>query len=153
MSDIELEDLYQEVIVDHSRRPRNFRRLETATRQAEGFNPLCGDKVKVYIDIENDMIRDVSFEGEGCAISKASASLMTEAIKEKSTADVERLFSRFRDLATGIGNGTGLGKLAVFSGLRGFPMRVKCATLVWHTLRAALKQTSGVVSTEDGESA
>jgi nitrogen fixation NifU-like protein len=153
MSNIELEDLYQEVIVDHSRRPRNFRRLGAATRQAEGFNPLCGDKVKVYVDVENDMIRDVSFEGEGCAISKASASLMTEAIKGQSTAEAERLSSRFRDLAMGIGNGTGLGKLAVFSGLRGFPMRVKCATLVWHTLRAALEQTPGVVSTEESESA
>jgi len=148
MHDIEIADLYQEVIVDHSRRPRNYRRLENPTHQAEGFNPLCGDKVKVYVDLENNVVRDISFEGEGCAISKASASLMTETIKGKSKAEVEQLFSRFRDLATGTGDGLGLGKLAVFSGLRGFPARVKCATLVWHTLHAALEQTANIVSTE-----
>ena len=148
MNDIEIADLYQELIVDHSRRPRNYRRLENATHQAEGFNPLCGDKVKVYVDLENDVVRDISFEGEGCAISKASASLMTETIKGKSKAEVEQLFFRFRDLATGTGDGSGLGKLAVFSGLRGFPARVKCATLVWHTLHAALGQTANIVSTE-----
>ena len=148
MNDIEIADLYQELIVDHSRRPRNYRRLENATRQAEGFNPLCGDKVKVYVDLENDVVRDISFEGEGCAISKASASLMTETIKGKSQAEVEQLFSRFRHLATGTGDGSGLGKLAVFSGLRGFPARVKCATLVWHTLHAALEQRANIVSTE-----
>jgi nitrogen fixation protein NifU and related proteins len=150
MNDIEIADLYQELIVDHSRRPRNSRRLENPTHNAEGFNPLCGDRVKVYIDLKDDNVRDVSFEGEGCAISKASASLMTESIKGKSKAEVEQLFSKFRDLATGKSEGdqSGLGKLAVFSGLRGFPTRVKCATLVWHTLRAALEQTSGVVSTE-----
>jgi len=151
MSDIELADLYQEMIVDHSRRPRNFRQLEEATHVAEGFNPLCGDKVKVYVRLENDIIRDVSFQGDGCAISKASASLMTEAVKGKAEAEVDRLSSRFRDLATGKGSGSGLGKLAVFSGLQGFPTRVKCATLVWHTLRAALDHRAGVVSTEEGE--
>jgi len=148
MNDIEIADLYQELIVDHSRRPRNYRRLENPTHQAEGFNPLCGDKVKVYVDLENNVVRDISFEGEGCAISKASASLMTETIKGKSKAEVEQLFSRFRGLATGTGDGSGLGKLAVFSGLRGFPARVKCATLVWHTLHAALGQTANIVSTE-----
>ena len=148
MSDIEIADLYQEMIVDHSRRPRNFGRLEHPTHQAEGFNPLCGDKMKVYVDLENDVVRDIRFEGEGCAISKASASLMTETIKGKSKVEAEQLFARFRDLATGIGHETHLGKLAVFSGLKGFPTRVKCATLVWHTLRAALEQTPGVVSTE-----
>jgi len=148
MNDIEIADLYQELIVDHSRRPRNYRRLENPTHQAEGFNPLCGDKVKVYVDLENDVVRDISFEGEGCAISKASASLMTETIKGKSKAEVEQLFSRFRHLATGTGDGSGLGKLAVFSGLRGFPARVKCATLVWHTLHAALEQRANIVSTE-----
>jgi nitrogen fixation NifU-like protein len=150
MNDIEIADLYQELIVDHSRRPRNFRRLEHATHHAEGFNPLCGDKVTVYLDLENDTVRDVSFEGEGCAISKASASLMTESIKGKSKAEVENLFLRFRELATGAGDRqkANLGKLAVFSGLRGFPTRVKCATLAWHTLRAALEQTPAVVSTE-----
>jgi len=148
MNDIEIADLYQELIVDHSRRPRNYRRLENPTHQAEGFNPLCGDKVKVYVDLENNVVRDISFVGEGCAISKASASLMTETIKGKSKAEVEQLFSRFRHLATGTGDGSGLGKLAVFSGLRGFPARVKCATLVWHTLHAALEQTANIVSTE-----
>ena len=150
MNDIEIADLYQELIVDHSRRPRNYRRMENPTHQAEGFNPLCGDKVKVYVDLENDIVRDVSFEGDGCAISRASASLMTESIKGKSKAEAEQLFSRFRDLATGSGDtaATGLGKLAVFSGLRGFPTRVKCATLAWHTLRAALEKKSDVVSTE-----
>jgi nitrogen fixation NifU-like protein len=150
MSDIEIADLYQELIVDHSRRPRNFRRLDSATHSAEGFNPLCGDKVNVYVELENDVVRDISFEGEGCAISKASASLMTESVKGRSRSDVERLFSQFRDIATGAGeaNPPDLGKLAVFSGLRGFPTRVKCATLVWHTLRAALESTPGAVSTE-----
>ena len=148
MNDIEIADLYQELIVDHSRRPRNYRRLENPTHQAEGFNPLCGDKVKVYVDLENNVVRDISFVGEGCAISKASASLMTETIKGKSKAEVEQLFSRFRHLATGTGDGSGLGKLAVFSGLRGFPARVKCATLVWHTLHAALEQRANIVSTE-----
>jgi nitrogen fixation NifU-like protein len=150
MNDIEIADLYQELIVDHSRRPRNFRRLENATHKAEGFNRLCGDTVKVYVDLDKEVVRDIGFEGEGCAISKASASLMTESIKGKSRAEVEQLFSRFRNLATGIGDTdpAGLGKLAVFSGLRGFPTRVKCATLAWHTLRAALEQKSGVVSTE-----
>jgi len=150
MNDIEIADLYQDMVVDHSRRPRNFRRLENATHQAEGFNPLCGDKVNVYVDLDRGVVRDVSFEGEGCAISKASASLMTESIKGKSEAEVMSLFARFRDLVTGRvdGDPTKLGKLAVFSGLRGFPTRVKCATLAWHTLRAALEQGSGVVSTE-----
>jgi nitrogen fixation NifU-like protein len=150
MNDIEIADLYQEMVVDHSRRPRNFRRLENVTHQAEGFNPLCGDKVNVYVDVDGGVVRDVSFEGEGCAISKASASLMTESIKGKSEAEVKKLFSRFRDLVTGKvdGDPTELGKLAVFSGLRGFPTRVKCATLPWHTLRAALEQGPGVVSTE-----
>src|SRR5881394_3091205 len=100
MDDAEIAELYQELIVDHSRRPRNFRRLEGATFEAEGFNPLCGDRVKVYLDVEKDVIHDISFEGEGCAISKASASLMTESIKGKSRTEVERLFSRFRDVAT-----------------------------------------------------
>jgi nitrogen fixation NifU-like protein len=150
MNEIDVADLYQELIVDHSRRPRNFRRLEDATHQAEGFNPLCGDKVKVYVNLEADIVRDVSFEGEGCAISKASASLMTESVKGKSKAQVERLFSRFHALATGRtdSDAAPLGKLAAFSGLRGFPARVKCATLAWHTLRSALEAKSGIVSTE-----
>ncbi len=150
MDDIEIADLYQELIVDHSRRPRNLRRLDHATHQAEGFNPLCGDKVKVYVNLADGIVRDVSFEGEGCAISKASASLMTESIKGKSKAEAKQLFSKFRDLVTGNVDTaqTALGRLAVFTGLRGFPTRVKCATLVWHTLRAALDETTGTVSTE-----
>jgi nitrogen fixation protein NifU and related proteins len=150
MNDIEIADLYQELIVDHSRRPRNFRKLDHATHEAEGFNPLCGDRVKVYVDVDNGVVRNVSFEGDGCAISKASASLMTESVKGKTKAEVEKLFSQFRDLATGKDgvNGADLGKLAVFSGLRGFPTRVKCATLAWHTLHAALDQRPGPVSTE-----
>jgi nitrogen fixation NifU-like protein len=150
MNDIDLEDLYQELIVDHSRRPRNFRRLERATHHADGFNPLCGDVVHVYIDLQGDIVRDASFVGDGCAISKASASLMTEAIKGKTREEVDRLFGRFRDLATGSGDAdpSSLGKLAVFAGLRGFPARVKCATLAWHTLRAALQRSASVVSTE-----
>lgn len=150
MNEIEIADLYQELIVDHSRRPRNFRRLEDPTHKAEGFNPLCGDRVKVYLNLEEDIVRDVSFEGEGCAISKASASLMTESVRGKTKAEVERLFSRFHDLATGStdADAAALGKLAVFSGLRGFPARVKCATLAWHTLRAAFEEKAGVVSTE-----
>lgn len=150
MNDIDIADLYQELIVDHSRRPRNFRRLENATHHADGFNPLCGDSVKVYVDLDRGVVRDVAFEGEGCAISKASASLLTESIKGKSRVEVEQLFSKFRDLVTGTrqADASGLGKLAVFSGLRGFPTRVKCATLAWHTLRAALQEKSDVVSTE-----
>jgi nitrogen fixation NifU-like protein len=153
LDDAEVADLYQELIVDHSRRPRNFRRLERATHHAEGFNPLCGDKVTVYLELEKDIVREVSFEGEGCAISKASASLMTECIKGKSRMEVKRLFSRFRDVATGVNNAdpAGLGKLAAFSGLRGFPTRVKCATLAWHTLHAALDKATSIVSTEKGE--
>ena len=150
MNDADIADLYQELIVDHSRRPRNFRRLEHATHQAEGFNPLCGDKVTLYVDVEGDVVRDISFEGEGCAISRASASLMTESVKGKSKAEAAQLFSMLRDLVTGIGTAdrAALGKLAVFSGVRAFPVRVKCATLAWHTLRAALEEGAGTVSTE-----
>ena len=150
MNDIDIADLYQELIVDHSRRPRNFRRLEAPTHKAEGFNPLCGDRVRVFLNLEEDIVRDVTFEGEGCAISKASASLMTESVKGKTKAEVERLFYRFRDLATGSAETdvAALGKLAVFSGLRGFPARVKCATLAWHTLHAAFEEKADVVSTE-----
>jgi SUF system NifU family Fe-S assembly protein len=150
LDDVQIAELYQELIVDHSRRPRNFRRLECATHHAEGSNPLCGDKVTVYLELVKDIVREVSFEGEGCAISKASASLMTESIKGKSKTEVKRLFSLFRDVATGVHNAdlAGLGKLAAFSGLRGFPARVKCATLAWHTLHAALDKTTSIVSTE-----
>jgi len=147
MTDIDVQVLYQELILDHSRRPRNFRRLDGATNKAEGYNPLCGDRVTVYLRMNDNDVSDAAFQGEGCAISKASASLMTESVKGKTRAEVESLFSRFHDAATGSGavDTVSLGKLAVFSGLRGFPTRVKCATLAWHTLRAALEQKDNLV--------
>jgi nitrogen fixation NifU-like protein len=149
----EIADLYQELIVDHSRRPRNFGPLQDSNHEAEGFNPLCGDRVRVFLKLEDNVLHDIRFEGEGCAISMASASLMTESVKGKTKAEVEQVFSRFHDLVAGSvgGDRTALGKLAVFEGLRGFPTRVKCATLVWHTLRAALEAKAGMVSTEGGQ--
>ena len=146
----ELRDLYQEVILDHNRRPRNFGSLPAANRQAEGHNPLCGDKVTVFLDVEDGRIADVSFQGSGCAISTASASLMTEALKGRTVAAARELFQDFHDLVTtGAGEDSpDLGKLAVFSGVREFPMRVKCATLAWHTLLAALEEKHQPVSTE-----
>jgi nitrogen fixation protein NifU and related proteins len=150
LNDIDFADLYQEVIVDHSRRPRNFGRLDAATHSAEGFNPLCGDRLKLYVNVKDDAVQEARFEGDGCAISRAAASLMTESIKGKSKKDVLRLFSEFRNLATGVegSDQKTLGNLTVFSGLAGFPARVKCATLAWHTLRAALEKDTSVVSTE-----
>jgi nitrogen fixation NifU-like protein len=146
MSD--LRELYQEVILDHYKTPRNFRKLERANRQAEGYNPLCGDKVNLYLEVENGILRDIGFQGSGCAISTASASMMTESLKGKSEADAEALFQRFHDLITGKSSPSDLGKLAVFSGVREFPVRVKCATLAWHTLRAALEGRPDPVATE-----
>jgi nitrogen fixation NifU-like protein len=147
----ELRELYQSVILDHNKKPRNFGVLETANHHAEGNNPLCGDQLRVQLLLEDDVVRDVKFEGQGCAISTASASLMTETVKGKTLAEVEALFVAFHELVTSdprseaeIGE---LGKLSVFSGVREFPMRVKCATLSWHTLKAALGD-AGVVSTE-----
>ena len=140
MSD--LRDLYQEVILDHSRKPRNFRVLQHA-RCANGHNPLCGDRVSIFLDLAGGVIREVSFQGNGCAISTASASMMTEALKGKTLEEAQRLFGLFHDLVT-TGSDAGLreteealGKLAVFEGVREFPVRVKCATLPWHTFRAA----------------
>ncbi len=149
MSD-SLRDLYQEVILDHNRRPRNFGPLPEANRQAEGYNPLCGDRVTVFLDVEDDRIRDVRFEGAGCAISTASASLMTEALKGLSVEEARSLFHDFHELVTtGAREGSPeLGKLAVFSGVREFPMRVKCATLAWHTVLAAVEGKGQPVSTE-----
>ncbi|HEX6898745.1 MAG TPA: SUF system NifU family Fe-S cluster assembly protein [Thermoanaerobaculia bacterium] len=149
MSD-SLRDLYQEVILDHNRRPRNFGPLPEANRQAEGYNPLCGDKVTVFLDLEDDRIRDVRFQGAGCAISTASASLMTEALKGLSVEEARRLFHDFHELVTtGAGEDSPeLGKLAVFSGVREFPMRVKCATLAWHTVLAAVEGKGQPVTTE-----
>ncbi len=156
----ELGELYQEVILDHNKRPRNFRVLAGANRRAEGFNPLCGDRMTVYLDLQGDVLRDISFEGSGCAISKASASLMTESLKGKTRGEAEAIFRSFHDLVTGgEGHGgpshagsaaeaPGLGKLVVFSGVREFPVRVKCATLAWHTLRAALENRQETASTE-----
>jgi len=147
----DLQDLYQELILDHGRRPRNFRPLEGANRGAQGYNPLCGDKVRVYVKLNGDIVEDVSFEGAGCAISTASASIMTETLKGKTREQAEDLFQTFHDLVTGREaqvNAPELGKLAVFSGVSEFPMRVKCATLSWHTLRAALSGNGEVVSTE-----
>lgn len=147
MSD--LRELYQEVILEHSKHPRNYRALETANHKAEGYNPLCGDHYTVYLDLQDGSIRDISFEGTGCAISKASASMMTQSVKGRTADEAEALFSKFHELVTGrAGSGDDVGKLAVFSGVSEFPLRVKCATLAWHTLRAALSGQQEAVSTE-----
>ena len=144
----ELRELYQEVILEHSKHPRNFRALDAANHKAEGFNPLCGDHVTVYVDMEDGEIHDITFQGAGCAISKASASMMTQSLKGKSQEEAEELFTKFHDLVTGNGTGDEIGKLAAFSGVSEFPLRVKCATLAWHALRAALKGEKESVSTE-----
>ena len=145
-----LRDLYQEVILDHYRKPRNFRSLADANRKAEGFNPLCGDRLTLYVKLKDGVIADATFEGSGCAISTASASLLTESIKGKTEHEAEMLFQSFRDVVTGSGEtpNTDLGKLDVLAGVREFPVRVKCATLAWHTLRAALASQKEPVSTE-----
>jgi nitrogen fixation NifU-like protein len=149
----ELSGLYQDVILEHNRSPRNFRRMDDADSHAEGRNPLCGDQLTVWLKLSGDRVSDVSFEGSGCAISKASASLMTAAVKGKSRAEIDRLFRQFHDVVTGNSapqdeSRRELGKLAVFSGIASFPVRVKCATLSWHALRAALERQSRRVSTE-----
>lgn len=149
MSD--LRELYQEVILDHNKRPRNFRELEGADRHADGYNPLCGDRLAIYIHLDGEVIAAVSFVGSGCAISKASASLMTEAVQGKSLAEAQQLFERFHALVTENSveaNPAELGKLAVFAGVRDYPSRVKCASLAWHTLRAALDGSHVVTTTE-----
>ncbi len=150
MSD--LRELYQTVILDHNKNPRNFRTPESANRTARGNNPLCGDKITVHATVEGDRVADVAFEGSGCAISTASASLMTQAVKGLSLDEAEKLFRSFHALLTtdvvAADDAAELGKLAVFSGVREFPIRVKCATLAWHTLRAALAGESDSVSTE-----
>ncbi len=143
MSD-ELRELYQEVILDHTKRPRNLREISDASRRAEGFNPLCGDQATVYLTLEGDVVKDVSFVGKGCSISTASASMMTEAVKGKTRAEAELLFERFHTLVTSEPDkardnlAPELGKLAVFAGVAEYPARVKCASLAWHTLKAAL---------------
>lgn len=150
----ELDELYQEVIIDHSRRPKNFGTLEGANRKAEGNNPLCGDQITVYLHLDQDVIRDIRFEGSGCALSKASASMMTASVKTKTRTEVKQLFEQFHGMITGEqGDGrdpSALGKLAVFSGVREFPLRVKCVSLPWHTLRASLDGAGQPVSTEEG---
>ena len=150
MSD--LRELYQELIIDHSKRPRNFKVLEAANRKLEGYNPLCGDKITLFLELEHDRVKNVSFQGSGCAISTASASVLTESIKGKTLAEVQALFEVFHEMVMGkpaaAGNVPELGKLAVFSGVSEFPARVKCATLAWHTLHAALQGTGETVSTE-----
>ena len=155
MVDSELRDLYQEVILDHNKRPRNFRVMEDANHRADGHNPLCGDRVTVFVRLAGDRIEDVSFQGSGCAISKASASLMTDSVKGQSLGDVDTLFQGFQLMVTSAPDTDvetdSLGKLAVLAGVREFPSRVKCASLAWHALRAALKDSaraSAVVSTE-----
>ena len=136
----ELNDLYQEVILDHNRRPRNFHAIAGATHRAEGFNPLCGDRLTLYVQVDGDRITDVAFEGSGCAISKASASLMTEAVKGQTVARAGALFDRFHQMVTTSPDEPteDLGKLSALAGVRQFPVRVKCASLAWHTLKAAL---------------
>jgi nitrogen fixation NifU-like protein len=147
----DLRELYQDVILEHSKAPRNFRELPGAKR-AEGFNPLCGDRYTVYVQLDGDCIGEITFQGSGCAISKASASMMTQSVKGKTTAEASKMFERFHPLVTGQGLATGdeieLGKLSVFSGVSEYPVRVKCATLAWHTLRAALRGQQERVSTE-----
>ena len=148
MSD--LEALYQEIILDHNRKPRNFREISDADHTAEGKNPLCGDQLKLYVKMDGDRISDVGFTGTGCAISKASASIMTASVKGKTRAEAESLFERFHRLVTGHfeGDPKQLGSLAVFSGVSRFPVRVKCASLSWHTLKSALESPGATVSTE-----
>ena len=151
----DLEGLYQDVILDHCKRPRNFRVIEGA-EQTQGYNPLCGDRVTIYVKMDGDRIGDIGFEGSGCAISTASASILTETLKGKTRGEAEALFDVFHGLVTGKAPGNGkakLGKLAVFSGVSEFPARVKCATLAWHTLMSALSGSREVATTEgaDGE--
>ena len=147
MSD--LRELYQDLILDHSKNPRNFQKLESANRTAEGFNPLCGDRISLYLKLENDVIKEISFQGSGCAISKASASIMTVSLKQKTRAEAEQLFKKFHQMVTGNGNEhEDLGKLNVFSGVSEYPVRVKCASLAWHTLLAAFDEKKVKVSIE-----
>lgn len=147
----ELRDMYQEVILEHAKSPRNFRELQQPSGKADGHNPLCGDRCTVFIDAEGGVIRDISFQGSGCAISRASASMMTQSLKGKTLQQADEMFRSFHDLVTGQnrdGAQTDIGKLKVFAGVSEFPARVKCATLAWHTLQAALHGDSAPVTTE-----
>lgn len=147
-----LRELYQEVILDHNKSPRNFRKMEDATRAVDGYNPLCGDHYKIFVKVEGDVIQDISFDGAGCAISKASASVMSSVLKGKTKEEAERLFQQFHKLVTGDieaeKNIEALGKLAAFAGVSEFPVRVKCASLAWHTMHAALEAKVETISTE-----
>jgi nitrogen fixation NifU-like protein len=151
----ELADLYQQLILDHNKSPRNRRRMEDPTQKSEGYNPLCGDRITLYLRLEGDVIEDIAFEGSGCAISTASASLMTQALKGRTAAEAELLFGKFHGLVAGEpgerggeSDGPALGKLEALAGVRQFPARVKCATLAWHTMKAALDDRHDVISTE-----
>src|ERR687886_1212581 len=138
----ELSELYQQFILDHNKKPRNFRKIEDANRTADGYNPLCGDQLSVYMQLEDDVVKDISFEGSGCAISKAAASMMTQSVKGKTRAEAEALFDEFHRMVTGEldeeAEPNHLGRLKIFAGVREFPARVKCASLSWHTMHAAL---------------
>ena len=148
----DVSDLYQQVILDHNRKPRNFRVIADANRKQEGYNPLCGDQLVVYLNVDGDVINDVAFQGSGCAISKAAASMMTTAVKGKTRAEAETLFHEFHRMVRGEMDpeteSNHLGRLSIFAGVREFPVRVKCASLSWHTLKAALEGTEQAVSTE-----
>ena len=148
----DLKELYQQVLLEHSKQPRNFREMPNANRRAEGYNPLCGDRVNVYLVLDGDTIIDVSFTGSGCAICTSASSIMTQILKGKSFKQAQTLFTRFRELVTGqldpVEDISDLEKLTVFSGVREYPIRVKCATLPWHTMKAALDNRQAVISTE-----
>jgi nitrogen fixation NifU-like protein len=146
----ELRELYQELILEHSKKPRNYREMPNASRKVEGFNPLCGDHFTVYLEMNGDTVRDITFQGSGCALSKASASMMTQVLKGKSKEEAEKLFERFHGMVTGTDkrDPEDLGKLAVFSGVSEFPVRVKCASLAWHAMKAALEGEAEQISTE-----
>ena len=150
--DAELRELYQQVILDHNKSPRNFKKLENANHDAEGYNPLCGDKVHIYLNVVDGVVKDISFTGSGCAISKASASLMSTIVKGKTKEETKIIFEKFHDLVTGKLTGDAeieeLGKLAVFAGVRDFPSRVKCASLAWHTMLSAITNEEKIISTE-----
>jgi nitrogen fixation NifU-like protein len=151
MSD-DLDELYQEVILDHCKSPRNFHALEGANRKGEGYNPLCGDNYTVFLKLEDDVVRDIGFQGSGCCISKASASLLTTAVKGRTKTEVKALFAKVHDLiTTGAPGDESVGKLAVFAGVHKFPARVKCAILAWHAVVAALDGAQTPVTTESGE--
>lgn len=145
-----LRDLYREVILDHSRRPRNYGAMDAANRQSDGFNPLCGDRLRLFLQVEDGAVRQASFVGDGCAISTASASLLTEAMRGRPEGDALELVESFRKMVSGESepDATALGKLTVFAGVRDYPTRVKCATLAWHTLRAAIERSDETVKTE-----